>query len=250
MYQPILGADSRYPVGFEALARWMSPTLGCVAPAKFIPVAERAGIIGRITQTLLKKALEEAGKWPVGLRLSFNLSADDLTSDEGIASIVDIVARSAVDPERIDFEITETAFIQEFAFDRVREAVLTLRRMGCGVSLDDFGTGYSSLSYLHALPLTKIKIDRSFVTGIHNNPSSYKIVKSLFALSKDMGLDCIVEGVETDAEMATVRSLGDALLQGYAFARPMPASQIDAYLDSAPSVCTEGPRAGRVPLIS
>jgi diguanylate cyclase (GGDEF)-like protein len=235
VYQPIVRIDSRYPVGFEALARWTSPTLGCIPPATFIPVAERAGIIGRVTQTLLEKALKEASRWPEELRLSFNLSADDLTTDGGIASIVDIVSRSGFDPDRIDFEITETAFIQEFAFDRVHEAVITLREMGCGVSLDDFGTGYSSLSYLHALPLTKIKIDRSFVTNIHQNPSSYKIVKSLFALSRDMGLDCIVEGVETQDEMAAVRILGDAMVQGYLFAKPMPASQINAFLDGLPS---------------
>ena len=231
VYQPIVDMDSRCPVGFEALARWTSPTLGCIAPATFIPVAERAGIIGRVTESLLRKALREASEWPAELRLSFNLSADDLISDDGIASIVNIVSRSGFSPQRLDFEITETAFIQEFAFYKVHEAVITLRKMGCGVSLDDFGTGYSSLSYLHALPLTKIKIDRSFVTGIHQNPSSYKIVKSLFALSRDMGLDCIVEGVETEDELAMLRSLGKALVQGYICSRPMPSSSIKGFLD-------------------
>ncbi|WP_250510307.1 EAL domain-containing protein [Caballeronia sp. GACF4] len=230
VYQPIVDIQTQVTVGFEALARWTSPKLGQVAPSRFIPVAERAGIVSNLTRTLLKKALTETATWPLALRLSFNLSAYDLSSDLETTEIVRIIGVSGVDPARIDFEITETAFIQELAFERVQKAATALRKLGCGVSLDDFGTGYSSLSYLHALPLTKIKIDRSFVTQLHRNPASYKIVKSLFALSKDMGLDCIVEGVETHEELTALRPLGEVFVQGYYYAKPMRATEIDQFL--------------------
>ena len=105
-----------------------------------------------------------------------------------------------------------------------------LRLLGCGISLDDFGTGYSSLSRLHALPLTKIKIDRSFVTDLDKSPTGLKIVKSLLALSRDMGLDCVIEGVETQEEMTAIRRLGGLMVQGYFYSPPIKASQISAYL--------------------
>jgi predicted signal transduction protein with EAL and GGDEF domain len=112
----------------------------------------------------------------------------------------------------------------------VQSAISRFRQLGCGISLDDFGTGYSSLSQLHALALTKLKIDRSFVTDIQHKPASYKIVKSLVALSQDMTLDCVVEGVETQEEMLALRSLGCTLVQGFLFSRPIPFSETLAWL--------------------
>jgi len=102
------------------------------------------------------------------------------------------------------------------------------------MTLDDFGTGFSSLSQLHALPLTKIKIDRSFVSGIQDNPASYKIVKSLLALSRDMALDCVIEGVETAEELAVIRALGGAMVQGYLYAPPMPVNETSSWLATTP----------------
>ena len=105
-----------------------------------------------------------------------------------------------------------------------------LRALGCGISLDDFGTGYSSLSRLHALPLTKIKVDRSFVTRLHEKPASYKIVKSLLALSNDMSVDCIIEGVETREEMDTLKKMEGVLVQGYFYSPPMSEQDIPGFL--------------------
>lgn len=206
VFQPIVDIRSQTAIGFEALARWSSPLLGNVSPAQFIPVAERAGIIGTLTRPMLRKALAAAAQWSADLRLSFSLSAYDLNSAEGTLGIVSIVEASCFDAGRLDLEITETAFAHDFA--QVQRSIEMLRLLGCGISLDDFGTGYSSLSRLHSLPLTKIKIDRSFVTDLHNSPTSLKIVKSLLALSRDMGLDCVIEGVETQEEMAALRKLG------------------------------------------
>jgi predicted signal transduction protein with EAL and GGDEF domain len=219
MFQPIVNIDYGQTVGFEALARWHSPVLGCVSPAKFFSIAERAGIVGSLTRPLLKKALVFASEWEKSLRLSFNLSAHDLNTCEGVLSLIGIIESSGFDPWRLDLEITETAFAHDF--EQIKLSVEMLRRLGCGISLDDFGTGYSSLTRLHALPLTKIKIDRSFVTDLHKRPASLKIVKSLLTLSRDMGLECVVEGVETPEELAALRGLGGTLVQGYLYSRPL-----------------------------
>ena len=229
VFQPIVDISSQTTTGFEALARWTSPTLGKVSPGQFIPVAERAGIISALTRPLLKKALATASDWPANLRLSFNLSAFDLNSSEGTLAIVSIIEGSGFDARRLDLEITETAFTHDFT--QVHRSIDMLRLLGCGISLDDFGTGYSSLSRLHALPLTKIKIDRSFVTDLHKNSNSLKIVKSLLALSRDMELDCVIEGVETLEELTALRRLGGVMVQGYFYSPPINAEQIITYLN-------------------
>ena len=219
-FQPIVDIRTNAVVAFEALARWQSPQLGFVSPNMFIPAAERIGAINALTHVLLANALAVASKWPPHIRLSFNLSTRDVSSAECVFGLMAIVLKSGLDPQRIDFEITETSIMNDF--ERSRAAVETLRRFGCGISLDDFGTGFSSLRQLHALPLTKIKVDRSFVSDLHRRPASYKIVKSLIALSSDMGLECVIEGAETEDEMVALRKIGCALVQGYYFARPMP----------------------------
>jgi len=238
VFQPIVDIRNEHAVGFEALARWTSPVLGPVSPALFIPVAERAGIISRLTRPLLERALKAAQQWPAHMRLSFNLSAYDLTSPEGALGVVSTIERSGFDPLRLDLEITETAFMHDFG--QVQKSIELLRNLGCGISLDDFGTGYSSLSRLHALPLTKIKVDRGFVTNLHERPASYKIVKSLLALSGDMKVDCIVEGVETKEEMATLRKLGGELVQGFYYSRPISDSEIPAFLAQSTAIAKAG----------
>jgi diguanylate cyclase (GGDEF)-like protein len=228
LFQPIVNIDLDRAVGFEALARWESPSLGRVSPGSFIPIAERAGIISSLTQPLLKRALAAASTWDPQLRLAFNLSAHDLNSDAGVLSLISIIDQSKFDPRRLDLEITETAFAHDFA--QVKQSVERLRLLGCGISLDDFGTGYSSLTRLHALPLTKIKIDRSFVTELHLKPASYKIVKSLLTLSQEMGLDCVVEGVESEEELTTLIALGATNVQGYLFAPPLDIAGAKAFV--------------------
>ncbi|MBD1554662.1 putative bifunctional diguanylate cyclase/phosphodiesterase [Pseudomonas typographi] len=228
VFQPIIDIASGRTVAFEALGRWHSPVLGLVPPGQFIPVAERTGMINQLTIPLLRKALATAQQWPTHVRLSFNLSARDCGSLQAAQAIADCIVASGFDPARLDLEITETAVMQDM--QQAQLAIGVFRALGCGVSLDDFGTGYSSLSQLHALALTKLKVDRSFVSGIQHNPASFKIVKSLLALTHDMQLDCIVEGVETEPELQALASLGARLVQGYYFAKPMPAEASLAWL--------------------
>ncbi|UPK38359.1 EAL domain-containing protein [Bradyrhizobium sp. 186] len=228
VFQPIVDAVSEHTAGFEALARWHSPRLGQVSPADFIPAAERIGLIRPLTQALLVRALATAKTWPDDIRLSFNLSAHDVCAAEGILPLISIIEKSGLPPRRIDFEITETAVT--FDFVRAQQSIAALKAMGCGISLDDFGTGYSSLSHVHRLPLDKIKVDRSFVADINDNPVSHKIVKSLTGLCDDMEIACVVEGVETRAQLDGLRRLGCDFIQGYYFAKPMPRDAIADYL--------------------
>jgi diguanylate cyclase (GGDEF)-like protein len=228
VFQPIVDAMSEHTAGFEVLARWHSSRLGLVSPADFIPAAERIGLIRPLTQALLVRALATARTWPDHIRLSFNLSAHDICSPEGILPLIAIVEKSGLPPHRIDFEITETAVT--FDFVRAQQSIAALKAMGCGISLDDFGTGYSSLSHVHWLPLDKIKIDRSFIADVNDNPVSHKIIKSLTGLCDDMEIACVAEGVETRAQLDTLRRLGCDFIQGYYFAKPMHGDAIDEYL--------------------
>ncbi len=227
LFQPIVDLKSGRVLSFEALARWYSPQLGLVAPDVFIPVAERAGLIGGVTRVLLEKALREMRNWPEDIGLSFNLSAHDICAAEGVVRLVAIVNASGIDPRRIDFEITETAMAHDFV--KARQSMQMLKTLGCHLSLDDFGTGYSSLSYVHRLPLDRIKVDRSFVTDIENDCAS-KVVRSMTGLCADMGLKSIIEGVETAEQLDRLQAMGCDMAQGYLFAKPMHPSMISGYL--------------------
>ncbi len=229
VFQPIVDLHGKQTVAFEALARWESPELGFVPPGDFIPVAERVGMINRLTLPLLNKALNAAARWPAGIRLAFNLSAHDCGSEDAAQQIVELIKRSGFDPACLDLEITETAAIQDLP--QTQRAISRFRELGCGISLDDFGTGYSSLSQIHALPLTKLKVDRTFVTNLHLDPACLKIVRSLIALCQDMELECIVEGVETAEELGALKNLGCTRAQGYLFAKPMRASEVRGWLE-------------------
>jgi diguanylate cyclase (GGDEF)-like protein len=227
-FQPIVDAVRGCTVGFEALARWTSPELGQVEPGIFIPVAERTHLIGRVTETLLAKALATAVNWPAHYRISINLSAADLSSPLTVAAVRRIVAAGGVTPSRIDIEITETAVMRDFA--QASDALAGLRALGLKISLDDFGTGYSSLSHVHRLKFDKIKIDRSFVADINAEQASCDIVKTIVDLCRNLDLECIVEGVETEAQRRRLMGLGCRIMQGYFFSRPIPECQVAAYI--------------------
>ena len=227
-FQPLFDVEQDRVIAFEALARWQSPQLGRVSPAVFIAVAERTDFINNLTRTLLRKALDAACTWPEGIQVSFNLSTRDLISTESILHIINIVNSSGFDPRRIDFEVTETALMADF--DQVQQSIAALKALGSRISLDDFGTGYSSLSYVHRLPLDKIKIDRSFVTGIETEKPSRDIVKAVVGLCRDLKINCVVEGMETEGQADVLRGLGCNAMQGYFFGKPMPENAVLAFL--------------------
>ncbi len=223
-FQPQYDLVKAKIVGFEALARWESPELGTVSPDVFIPAAERAGLIRPLTQVLLSKALAEMARWPDDLMLSFNLSAHDLMSPQAMDSVLDTVTASGMTASRIEFEITETAMMSDF--NQARHAINRISQAGHSVALDDFGVGYSSLQYLQQLPVSKLKIDRSFVSAMLTDSSSFKIVRTMLSLSQTLDLGCVIEGVETEAQMHILRTLGARHVQGYLIGAPMAAADV------------------------
>ncbi len=216
--QPIVSGPNFEMMAVEALARWTSPSLGPIRPDIFIPLAERAGIIHRLTLTLLRKALAHLTRLPAEIRLSFNLSAHDLTSSETVLGIIAMILGSGIEPSRIIMELTETAVMRDFA--AAEESIRLLRGLGIKIALDDFGTGQSSLSYLHSLPIDKVKIDRSFVIGTASE-SGCEVLAAVVALCRSMKMQCIAEGVEDTSQLDILRGIGCDTFQGYLFARPM-----------------------------
>lgn len=229
-FQFIVDSDTGVPVGAEALARWSSPVLGNVPPMDFIKNAEQAGIINQLTEILLRKTLSEASNWPKDLFISFNLSAHDIGSSHHIKRLTDIVLDSGFPPERLTFEITESALLQDL--DRASETLLLLKSLGSKVALDDFGVGYSSLSYVQSLPLDRLKIDRSFITNIEESETSRAVVKTIIDLCNNLNLDCVVEGVETEGQLKILQNIGCKKIQGYLFSRPLPSKDALTYLQS------------------
>ena len=218
-FQPIVDATTGTITAFEALARWDSPLLGRVGPDVFIPAAERCRIVGRLTEILFVKALWAASVWSDSIRIAFNLSALDIESPERVRALLTLTASSGVAPGRVDLEITETAMMRDLP--TALASIGTLRAAGFRISLDDFGTGYSSLSQLHVLKPDKVKIDRSFIADLDTRPEARDIVRASVELCRNLGLDSVVEGVETVAQATLLRSLGCRLMQGYYFHRPL-----------------------------
>ncbi|HEY8577605.1 MAG TPA: EAL domain-containing protein [Devosia sp.] len=218
LFQPQFDVSLNRITGFEVLARWHNPLLGEVSPAKFIPLAERIGMISKITQTVLRKALLASARLPRSMRLSVNLSAHDLASTTAIEAIVALV-QQAGRPCRVDFEITETAVMRDM--EQASDALIALLSLGSRIALDDFGTGHSSLTYVQKLPLDRIKVDRSFVKDVTTDATSRAIIKTTIDLCRNLGISCVFEGIETEEQLKVLLGLGGTVMQGYLFGRPM-----------------------------
>lgn len=223
LFQPQFDIALNRTTGYEVLARWRSPILGDVSPGEFIPLAERTGVISKITQTVLRKALAVSAKLPKSIRLSVNLSALDLGSATAMEAIAKLVEQSGK-PCRVDFEITETAVMHDIR--QVNEGLLALLALGSRIALDDFGTGHSSLTHVQKLPLDRIKVDRSFVIEVTGDPTSRAIIKTTVDLCRNLGISCVFEGIETEDQLDALLGLGGTVMQGYLFGRPMTAEQM------------------------
>ncbi|MCW5715901.1 MAG: EAL domain-containing protein [Bauldia sp.] len=221
-FQPQFSLRQNRIVGFEALARWKSHRLGELPPDVFIAAAERSGHIRRITEILFRRSLLELRRWPEPLFLSFNLSAQDLSDRVFILGLLDQITELGIAPERVEFEITETAVMVDR--ETSAAALEEMWKAGCRVALDDFGSGYSSFGYINRLKLDKIKIDKSFVREVHTNPVSREIVAMILTLCRNLGLTTVLEGIETESEMTALGALGPDVVQGFLFGRPMAAA--------------------------
>ncbi|CAO4171787.1 EAL domain-containing protein [Methylorubrum aminovorans] len=227
-YQPIVRARTGATIGFEALLRWRRPDGVAMSPADFVPVAEEAGLMPEVGAWILAEACREATAWPAHLTVAVNVSATQLRSALFIDAVERALAESGLPPHRLEIEITETAVLQnrELALSLLRR----LRTLGVMIALDDFGTGYSSLSFVHTFPLTRLKIDRSFVRGLGHDPQSAAIVRAIIGLSRSLGLAVTAEGVEMEDQRRLLAKERGLDLQGYLFGHPEAAARLDPQL--------------------
>lgn len=221
-YQPQVNGTGRM-IGVEALLRWRHPEKGEISPALFVPVAEQSGLIERLGMFVLRQAFEDSRAWP-SLRVAVNISSCQLHAEGFVDSLSSLVREMNVDPRLFDLEITEGVFLRD---DRqLREKLARLRELGFGLALDDFGTGYSSLGYLRSYPITKIKIDRSFVIGIGTSEASDQVIAAIIRLATALRLGIVAEGVETEEQWSWLLDAGCRDAQGHLFARALPASAL------------------------
>ena len=227
-YQPIINLHTQELAGFEALVRWQHPERGLVPPNVFIPSMETTGLIVPVGMVVFRQACEQLRAWELqgwtALTMSINLSVRQFASPTLIADIDQVLAETAANPTNLKLEITESAIM-----DNAKAAIALieeLRSRHMQISIDDFGTGYSSLGYLHQFPIDNLKIDRSFVNQIHSENRNYHVVDTIVALSNQLGLNVIAEGIETKEQLEWLQKIGCKYGQGYLFNKPLPAADI------------------------
>jgi diguanylate cyclase (GGDEF)-like protein len=226
-YQPIVTAEGGAIVGVEALLRWHHPTRGMIPPALFIPVAEEAGLMDRLGEFVLRRAVSDAARWP-HLYVSVNLSPTQVRDRTFIDVVSAVLKESGFEPARLVLEMTEGVLIDNP--DETTARLLELRALGVRLALDDFGSGYSSLRYLQTLPFDKLKVDRSFVTALDQSANGGVIIQAIVALGRALGMGVVIEGVETEEQRVLLRLAGCNEMQGYLFAKPTPREDIDRLL--------------------
>lgn len=227
-YQPLVDLATGEIIGVEVLARWESPTLGTVPPSEFIPVASHSGMIGKLCCSVFERACAEAVRWKRPLRISFNLAPRQLCDPHLPLQILAHLAKTGLDPARLDIEMTEDALLEN---DRTALANLEkLKDQGITLTLDDFGTGYSSLHHLRILPFDRLKIDRSYVNTIARCEKSRLMIEAIIGLCHALALPVLAEGVETREQERILRELGCDLAQGWLYSKAMPNTEFESFL--------------------
>jgi diguanylate cyclase (GGDEF)-like protein len=235
-YQPLVDVQTGRIVGLEALARWRHPVRGLVAPSEFLPVCEETGLIVPLGHRLLRDACHRVQRWREALgpgaelALSVNVSIAELGQADLVGEVADALQASGSEPSTLCLEITEHALMGEAS--GCLENLRALDALGVHLALDDFGTGYSSLAYLKRLPIDTLKIDRSFMVGVGNEPADSAILEAIFGLARALGLSTVAEGIESATQWMELRRLGCETAQGYLFSRPLPAHGIEDLLQS------------------
>jgi diguanylate cyclase (GGDEF)-like protein/PAS domain S-box-containing protein len=232
-YQPVVSTETGLIAGIEALVRWRHRTRGLVAPGEFIPLAEETGLILPLGRWVLEEACRQAKAWEQScpgsapLVMSVNLSPRQFRQPDLDREVAEALDRSGLEPSRLCIEMTEGSMVD---VESAMPTLQKLRDLGVSVAIDDFGTGYSSLSYLKRLPIDYVKIDRSFIQGLGQETVDSEIVHSVVRLASAIGIRAVAEGVETEAQLRSLRSLGCPLVQGYHLARPQPAAEVEVLL--------------------
>ncbi len=224
-YQPVVRTKDNHVVGFEALMRWEHPERGAVSPGVFIPAAEESDLINQLGQWALRRACDDAMQWPEKARVAVNVSAKQFAHKSFPAIVTQALAETGIDPDRVELELTETVFMGDT--DATDATFKALKALGVRLALDDFGTGYSSLSYLRSAPFDKIKVDKSFVDACtQKNENSSKIITAIIGLSKALGMETTVEGVEAFDQLKIVTEKGAQFIQGWIYSKALPQEDI------------------------
>jgi len=227
-FQPLVDFHSGEVCAFEALLRWNHPVRGRVPPAEFIPLLEESGAIVIVGEWVLREACLQAATWPAHVGIAINLSVRQFEQTLPLI-IASALAKSGLSPARLQLELTESVLVSESA----AEVLHQIHELGASIALDDFGTGFSSLSYLQRLPFDKLKIDRSFVSGIAKNDQSRTIARTIIQLAHSLGMRVTAEGIETIEQMDHLRKEGCDEGQGYLFSRPVSASQVASLIGAS-----------------
>ncbi|MEO7366131.1 MAG: EAL domain-containing protein [Sphingomicrobium sp.] len=228
-FEPQVDLETGEIIGFEVLARWIHPLSGIILPDTFIPVAEETGLIGKLSEQVIGRALVEAVHWDPAIKISVNISPVQLTDAWLAQRIVRLLTEIGFPAERLVVEITESSLFTDI--DLARSIVTSLKNQGIRLALDDFGTGFSSLSHLRSLPFDVIKIDRCFVANLDNNRESPAIIRAVTTLAAALEVPVYVEGIETEAAHAAVLGLGCTVGQGWFFGKPMTGEQAAQLLE-------------------
>jgi len=235
-YQPLVSARTGRMVGVEALLRWEHPELGMVSPGVFIPIAERIGVIADMGDWVLMTACEQMAQWHrsglAGLGLSVNISGRQFAGDSLVDTVRETLRATGLPPECLELELTETLLMEDNAHSQ--ETIGRLKQLGVTIALDDFGVGYSSLSYLKQFTLDTLKVDRAFTSEMLISAESEAIVRATFDIARALNLRTVAEGVETHPQASFLAELGCDVLQGFYFAKPMPAENLLAFATAAP----------------
>jgi diguanylate cyclase (GGDEF)-like protein len=230
-YQPVVRTADHVVVGFEALLRWEHPERGAVAPDIFVPAAEDSNLINQLGEWALLRACHDAAGWPETVRVAVNVSAVQFNNNAFVDVVTNALVASALDPERLELELTESVFMGDS--EQTERTFRALKDLGVRLALDDFGTGYSSLSYLRSAPFDKLKVDKSFVDSCtQKDKNSAKIITAIIGLSDALGMETTVEGVEAFDQYHLVCERGAKYIQGWIYSRALPLAEVNEKLAS------------------
>jgi len=228
-YQPIISARTNRIVAVEALLRWNHPVKGAISPSVFIPIAEEVGLMSKLGDWVLKRAMTSAARWP-DIEVAINLSPAQFYQNDLQTRLQELIAETGVSPKMVTLEITEGLLLEPSP--GTMATLQAIRDLGFQIALDDFGTGFSSLSYLVEYRFDKLKIDRSFVSAISQAGSAQTVVQAVIRLGHALGIEVVAEGVETVTDSVTMRFWGSDMLQGYFFSKPLAADDLEVFIGS------------------
>jgi EAL domain-containing protein (putative c-di-GMP-specific phosphodiesterase class I) len=237
-YQPQYNAQNNEIFGFEALVRLNSKELGFISPLEFIPIAEECGFITKLGKWVLSESCKQSVAWfNAGYKfksMSINISSVDLQQAGFLENVNNILEETSINPNIVELEITETVLMQ--SLDASIEILKKLMNMGIRIALDDFGTGYSSLSYLRKIPISTLKIDKSFIDNITSNKKEEAIINNIIQMAHSMDLKIVAEGVEVEEQLSILKERKCDYIQGYYFSKPLPASEAEKLLEKETNI--------------